>query len=63
MAVAKKSGKEQGAWYEIKVVTDIIKLKEAQGKDASFERGLLRAWSKHKGYELAKQALAELSNH
>ena len=51
--------KRKGACCEIKSVADIIKGKEARGEDASFERNLLCSWSKYKGYETAKQALAD----
>ena len=54
MPVSKAKGKEQGAWYTIKTVKDTIALKEAQGKDTKFERNLLKAWSKVKGWESAK---------
>ena len=50
--------KEQGVWFEIKCIADVIKSKEAKGKDASFERGLLASWAKYEGYEGAKEALA-----
>ena len=52
--------KKQGAVYQIKTVADNIRLREALGKDASFEKNLLKSWSKVKGYEGAKQALATL---
>jgi len=39
-------GKERGVWYEVKVMVDSIKLKESQGKDASFERSLLKSWAR-----------------
>lgn len=51
-------GKERGPWFEIKCTKEIILSKEAKGKDAAFERGLLRAWGKHRGWEGAKKALA-----
>ena len=60
MPVTKKSGREQGALYQIKTVADNIKLKESLGQDTSYERGLLRAWSHCEGYESAKQVLAKL---
>lgn len=49
---------EQGTWYEIKCVKEVIIAKELKGKDASFERGLLKSWAKYPGYEKAKEALA-----
>ena len=54
-----RKAKRKGACCEIKSVADIIKGKEGRGEDASFERNLLRSWSKYKGYETAKQALAD----
>jgi len=63
MAVGTHSGKEKGAWYEIKTVADNIRLKESLGKDSSFERGLLKSWSTYLGYESAGQALAEIPSN
>ncbi len=65
MPECKTKGKEQGAWFEIKSVADVIKGKESRGEDATFERDLLKSWSKYEGYEGAKQALADLGkpNH
>ena len=54
----KQSGR--GTAFEIQAVVNVIKGKEAEGQDASFERKLLKAWSKYKGYEKAKEALAGL---
>ena len=62
MPECKTKGKEQGIWFEIKSVADIIKLKESKCEDATFERELLKSWSSHKGYEGAKQALADCNN-
>ena len=53
-------GKEKGAWFEIKCIKDIIIAKEAKGRDASFERNLLKSWAKYEGYEGANEALASL---
>ena len=53
---------ERGPWYDILAVADVIKAKEARGADASFERGLLKSWSKYEGYEEAKEALAGCGN-
>ena len=50
-----RKGFEQGAWYDIKCVRDVIKLKEARGKSTKFERALLKSWSKYEGYEKANQ--------
>lgn len=44
---------------QITTVRDVIISKEKRGADASFERELLRAWSKHEGFEYAKQALKD----
>ena len=59
MPQCKVKGKEKGVWFEIKSVADIIKSKELKGQDANFERNLLKSWSRHEGYEGAKQALAD----
>ena len=53
-----RKGHERGLWYEIQCIADTIKSKEAKGKDASFERDLLRSWAKYEGCERAKEALA-----
>lgn len=50
-------GRECGAWYEIKCVQDVIRSKEAKGKDASFERKLLKSWRKFPGYEKSMEGL------
>jgi len=60
MPVGTHSGREQGAWFQINAVADTIKLKEAKGMNATFERDLLKAWSKYPGYEAAKEALAKI---
>ncbi len=60
MPVTKKNGKQSGTWFEIKSIADIIKGKESSGQDATFERDLLKSWSKYEGYESAKDALAKL---
>lgn len=52
--------KERGAWFEIQCVKETIIAKEKDGKDASFERNLLKSWSKYPGYENATDALAEI---
>jgi hypothetical protein len=52
--------KEAGPWFEIQCVKEVITGKESRGKDASFERGLLRAWSSYEGYEGAKEALRSI---
>ena len=58
--ISRRKGKEAGAIFEINAVANTIKLMEAQGKDTTFERNLLKSWSRYKGYELAKQVLANL---
>ena len=58
--VSKHKGSERGAWYELQCVKETIIAKEAKGKDASYERSLLKSWSDYKGYESAKSILAEL---
>ena len=60
MPASKIKHREKGASFEINAVADIIKIREAQGKDATFERDLLKHWSKHKGYESAKKVLDKL---
>ena len=58
--VCYQKGKERGPWFEIKCVADTIRAKEAKGQDASFERVLLKSWSRYEGYEGAKEALSAL---
>ena len=58
MPECKEEGKK--IKFQIQVVADVLKSKEAKGQDASFERELLRSWAKYEGYEGAKQALAKL---
>ena len=38
-----------------------IKSKESRGADVTFEKGLLKSWSKYEGYEYAAEALQELN--
>lgn len=59
-ATCYREGYEIGPWYEIKAAADVIRKKEARGADATFERSLLKAWSKEKGYESAGEALKQL---
>ena len=42
--------KEQGIWFEVKCLQDLIKSKDSKGKDTSFEKGLLKAWKKDLEY-------------
>lgn len=58
--IAKAKGKQRGAYYEIQVVADIIRIKEANGENTSFERELLKQWPKYPGYESAKEVLSSL---
>jgi len=46
-----QKGRERGPWFEIKCVREIIISKEAKGKDVSFERELLKSWSRYEGWE------------
>jgi len=46
-----KKGSERGPWFEIQCTREVIISKEAKGEDASYERSLLKAWSKYEGYE------------
>ena len=55
--VCYRKGFEKGPWFEIQCVLDNILSKESRGEDASFERSLLRSWSKYPGYEKAKEGL------
>ena len=57
--ISKQRNKEKGRAFEIEAIADIIKSKEAKGKDATYERGLLKSWANYEGYEGAKQALAD----
>jgi hypothetical protein len=58
-----QEGKERGKCFEIKCVKDVIIAKESQGKDSSFERSLLKSWSKYPGWEPAKDALESCNNN
>ena len=44
--MCKTKYKEQGVWFEVKCLKDLIALKESRGKDTSFEKDLLKAWKK-----------------
>ena len=55
-----KKGEQRGPWYEIKCTQDVVRNKEARGEDASFERALLKSWSKYQGYEDAEKGLSAL---
>ena len=48
---------------EINSVADVIRSKEQRGEDATFERDLLKAWSKYDGYGLAKEVLGSLPQY
>lgn len=45
-----RPGHEKGIWYELVCIRQTIAGKEAKGKDASFERGLYKAWLKDSEY-------------
>uniref|UniRef100_A0A6M3KFM6 Uncharacterized protein n=1 Tax=viral metagenome TaxID=1070528 RepID=A0A6M3KFM6_9ZZZZ len=53
---------ERGPWYEIQSVKEVIIAKEVKGKDASFERDLLKSWAKYESFKGAKEALASCGN-
>ena len=53
-----KKGEEKGNFYQIKCIKDVVRNKEARGEDASFERNLLKHWSKYKGWESASLSVA-----
>lgn len=42
-----QKGKEQGLYYEIKCLEDVIAIKKKLGKDATFEKGLLKSYRKY----------------
>lgn len=46
--------------FQIQCVKNDIIAKEADGEDASFERGLLKSWSKYPGWESAGKVLRTL---
>jgi len=58
--VCYQKGKERGPWYEIQCVKEVIVNKEARGEDATFERELLKSWSKYPGWGDAKKAITAL---
>lgn len=61
MTIGKKqeAGEYRKNKYEIDAVAKIIKSKEAKGKDASLERGLLKSWKNFKGWEYAGKVLGD----
>ena len=60
--VCKTKGKERGPWYEVKTVYDVIISMEKQGNNASFERGLLKAWKHNPSYKkYCTEVLSKLS--
>lgn len=59
--ICKTRHKERGAWFEVECVKKDIIAKEADGEDASFERGLLKSWNSYEGWEITRDALNELS--
>ena len=52
--ISHKKGEEKGTWFQIKCVKDIVRDKEARGEDASFEKKLLKSWSKFPGWKDAR---------
>ena len=55
--VCHQKGKERGPWFEIKSIKEVIVNKEAKGEDASFERGLLKSYSKYPSWQDAEKGL------
>lgn len=53
-----RKGYKRGPGFEIQCVREIIASKESEGQEATFERELLKSWSKYPGYEKAKEALS-----
>ncbi len=47
---------------QIKAIANVIKGKEKQGVDATFERNLLKEWAKYEGWELAGTILHKPQN-
>jgi len=47
MSECHAENREQGKWFEIKTIEDIILAKEIDGEDATFERNLLKSWRRH----------------
>jgi len=54
--------KERGPWFQIQCIKDNIISLKSKGKDTTFQRELLKSWSKYPGWEGAKQALEECCN-
>ena len=52
--ICHQKGRERGPWFEIESIQEVIVNKEARGEDASFERELLKSWSKYPGWESGK---------
>lgn len=50
----------KGHQYEINEIARIIKLKEKNGHDATFERDILKEWSTYSGWEYAGECLQSL---
>ena len=57
MNVKTEENTKQGNKFQIRCIRDIIIGKESRGQDATFERDLLKAWSKYEGWESALEAL------
>lgn len=55
-----QKGKEQGLWYEIKCLEDVIILKEKLDKDASFEKGLLKSYRQYSETDYSHRQLSPM---
>lgn len=53
--VCYRPGFERGPWYELLTIRNLISMKESKGKDASYERGLIKSWLKFPEYKRADQ--------
>jgi len=53
-------GRGKGHKYEINEIVRLIKLKEKNGHDATFERDLLKSWSTYSGWEYAGECLEHM---
>lgn len=61
MPATKARGRQSGARFAIESVANTIRIKEANGKDATFERNILKGWAEYEGYESAKETLKSLN--
>ncbi|MFC1965192.1 hypothetical protein ACFLWG_04260 [Chloroflexota bacterium] len=46
-SICYRKGHEQGLWYQIQEIEKNIALKESMGKDATFEKGILKSYKKY----------------